>query len=91
MDHIRMFQVSSDLFWGYRVEVNLSHFENLKDAIAYVKNDLKTFLSSRNLQFLLEKVEEVRFHVHSPYYTINNILELTTPDTIVYICDHCKL
>lgn len=84
----RIFQVSSDLFWGYRVNVDISSFDSIISIIEYVRSDLRQFLLSKNLQMLVEKLDACHFHIHSPY---NEYVQLVQADdqTIIYICDHC--
>jgi hypothetical protein len=86
------FQVSSDLFWGYRVTADLARFDGVDGIVAYVKADLRAFLLGRNLQMLADKLDACRFHVHSPQH--DGYAELVEarrrdPRTVVYVCDHC--
>lgn len=85
----RVFQVSSDTFWGFRLLIDISKFHTISDIVNFVKNDLKTFLMSRNLIVLVEKLESRLFHLHHPYDTYQDLLRLTNKDDIIYICDHC--
>jgi hypothetical protein len=85
----RVFQVSSDTFWGFRLLIDISKFHSIGDIVNFIKNDLKTFLMSRNLIVLVEKLESRVFHVHHPYDTYQDLLKLTNEDDIIYICDHC--
>lgn len=86
---MRTFQISSDLFWGYRISIDISHFDGIKSIIDYIKSDIRTFLLSRNLQCLVEKLDECKFHIHQPYDVFQDIKNLTTIDDVIYICDHC--
>ena len=86
----RTFQISSEIFWGYRATLDLLYFENIENIIEYVKNDLKQFLLSRNLQLLVEKLDKTKFHIHSPYNTYSDILDKTDVSYVIYICDHCE-
>lgn len=86
---VRTFQVSSDLFWGYRMSIDISRYDNIKSIIDYVKNDIKTFLLSRNLQCLVEKLDECRFHIHEPYDVFQDLINSTSNSDVIYICDHC--
>lgn len=86
---IRTFQISSDLFWGYRMSIDISHFDTIKSIIDYVKSDIKTFLLSRNLQCLVEKLDECKFHIHQPYDIFDDLMNYTTNKDVIYICDHC--
>lgn len=90
MTTLRTFQISSDLFWGYRMVVDLSHFDNIKSIIEYVKNDIRTFLLSRNLQCLVEKLDECKFHIHQPHDVFQDLVNYTTLNDVIYICDHCE-
>lgn len=85
----RVFQVSSDVFWGFRLSIDLSHFTTVKEIVEFVKQDMKTFLMSRNLVMLVEKLEARSFHIHHPYDTYQDLLKLTKDDDVIYICDHC--
>lgn len=84
-----IFQVSSDVFWGYRVQLNPINFNDLPSIIAYIKNDMKTFFLSRNLQCLAEMVDKAKFHIHHPHDNYKSIIELTNTDETIYVCDHC--
>lgn len=86
---IRTFQISSDLFWGYRMSIDISKFDDIKSIVSYVKSDIRTFLLSRNLQCLVEKLNECKFHIHQPYDVLQDLMNNTTTDNVVYICDHC--
>lgn len=86
---IRIFQISSDLFWGYRLSIDISHFDSIQSIIEYVKSDIKSFLLSRNLQCLVEKLNECKFHIHQPYDIFQDLINFTTDTDVIYICDHC--
>jgi hypothetical protein len=86
---IRTFQISSDIFWGYRMSIDISHFDDIKSVIDYIKSDIRTFLLSRNLQCLVEKLDECKFHIHQPYDVFQDLLNYTTNSDIIYVCDHC--
>jgi hypothetical protein len=86
---IRTFQLSSDLFWGYRVCVDVGNFDCMTSLIEYIKGDIKQFLLSKNLQMLVEKLDQCRFHIHSPYDEFNDMLNRTDDRTVIYVCDHC--
>ncbi len=85
----RTFQISSDYFWGYRVHLDVSNFDDVNAILNYIKQDMKVFFLSKNLQSLASKVEKCRFHIHSPYNTYHDLLELTHDKDVIYVCDHC--
>ena len=86
---LRTFQLSSELFWGYRVNVIVNHYDSIASIIEYVKGDIRTFLLSRNLQLLVEKLDKCRFHFHSPFDTYEDLVNKTDDQTVIYVCDHC--
>lgn len=89
MMNTRIFQVSSDLFWGYRVNLDITSFDSITSIIEYVRSDLKQFLLSKNLQMLVEKLDACHFHIHSPYNEYIQLVKQADDQTIIYICDHC--
>lgn len=88
-DKRRTFQISSDIFWGFQMTVDLTHFDNLEQIIHVVKMDLKDFLLSRNLLELCAKVDAMNLHMHSPFKSFDELLEKSMEDDIIYLCDHC--
>jgi hypothetical protein len=85
----RVFQLSSDMFWGYRVQIDMFLFDDVSAIIQYIKQDMKTFFLSRNLQLLAEKVEKLKFHIHHPFDTYKDLVGRTNAQDIIYICDNC--
>lgn len=88
-DKRRTFQISSDIFWGYQMTVDLGHFDNIEQIIRLIKMDLKGFLKSRNLLELYAKAEAMNLHLHSPFSTFDEMFEKSLEDDIIYLCDHC--
>jgi hypothetical protein len=89
MDTTRTFQLSSELFWGFRVKVDLAYVDDIATVIKMVKLELKGYLLQRNLQALAEKVDRLPLHMHEPNVTFDKLLEYTRPKEILYLCDHC--
>lgn len=86
----RTFQLSSELFWGYRVTIHARSFGSIQDIAAYVRAGLISFLLSRNLVVLAEKVHGMTLHMHGEHgSSLEALLEATTPQDILYLCDHC--
>lgn len=84
------FQISDNLFWGYRFSVLRDTLlsipeENRKSFVcSEVKNSLLNVLRQLNLRQLMDKLSEVNFHIHT-HNTITNVND----GDIVYICGHC--
>ena len=82
----RTFIASSELFSGFKVEMNIQSIDTLDHIIKIFTDELKTVLKKYNFEILLESVNVKKFHVHS--HTLEQIL-ISNKDEIMYICDHC--
>lgn len=87
MSNVRIFQFSCDIFSGYKVEVDLDYVENLQEVIDYCVNRLKVLLSNNNLEILVNKINDINYHIHD--ITFEDIL-LSEPSNKpqFYICNH---
>jgi len=85
----RIFQISSELFWGYRLKADISMYDSLNDIIQLIKLDLKRYLLEKNLKALAEKVDAMKLHMHEPFVSFAELAERTSPSDILYLCDHC--
>jgi hypothetical protein len=86
----RIFQVSSELFWGYQEIIDVYSFSSIEEICKHIQKRMKTFFRHHNLLALAEKVDTVKFHIHAPFQTIYDMLEKTTHTDIIYVCDHCE-
>jgi predicted transcriptional regulator len=82
----RTFIASSELFSGFKVEINIQSIDTVDNIIKIFTDELKTVLKKYNFEILLESVNVKKFHVHS--HTLEQIL-ISNKDEIIYICDHC--
>ena len=82
----RTFIASSELFSGFKVEINIQSIDTVDHIIKIFTDELKTVLKKYNFEILLESVNVKKFHVHS--HTLEQIL-ISNKDEIIYICDHC--
>ena len=82
----RTFIASSELFSGFKVEINIQSIDTLDHIIKIFTDELKTVLKKYNFEILLESVNVKKFHVHS--HTLEQIL-ISNKDEIIYTCDHC--
>ena len=82
----RTFIASSELFSGFKVEMNIQSIDTVDNIIKIFTDELKTVLKKYNFEILLESVNVGKFHVHS--HTLEQIL-ISNKDEIIYICDHC--
>lgn len=82
--YLRNVSFSSKYFGYYNVEVDIRYTSDKNDIINYCKNDLLNLLKEKNLVWLIDKLNESNFHIHT--HTYEEILLLDNDDTI-YICD----
>ena len=79
---IQTFQISDDLFWGWKTQVNLDNFETTQEIIEYIKICLSSFLLEHNLEVLAEKLKEKTYFIPC----IEEIISSREP--IIYVCNH---
>lgn len=82
MVNLKNFQVSDEIFWGYKITLDIDFFNNEKDLIKIVKEDMKLFFKKFNLIMLSEKLDYIEFHIPN----LNNIKQ--SNNQIIYICSH---
>lgn len=82
----REFVVSSELFHGYSVILNISEYSNLEEIASKVHKSLLNALSSLKLEILVEKLKNKHFHIH--YMTLEQI-KTCDSNHKCYICDGC--
>ena len=68
----RTFIASSELFSGFKVEINIQSIDTVDNIIKIFTDELKTVLKKYNFEILLESVNVGKFHVHS--HTLEQIL-----------------
>ena len=81
----RTFQISDNLFWGYKQKININLYTNTDDIINEMKTRLKEFLHQYNLEVLKEKVNTI--HYNLPEF---ETVLISKPTDIIYmcLCDH---
>jgi len=84
--HWRTFEASSDLFAGFRVDINITKIDTLDDIVIKFVDKLKRVLELNNFTVLLEEFNRKKYHIHNN--TLENILTSDNED-IFYVCDHC--
>ena len=82
----RTFIASSELFSGFKMDINIQSIDTIDNIIKIFTDELKSILKKYNFEILLESVNVKKFHVHS--HTLEQIL-ISNKDEIIYICDHC--
>ena len=85
-NYSRVFIASSELFSGFKTEIQLTEVESIEDIIKIFRSNLNNVLERNHLEILVNKLNDCSFHIHS--YSIEDILT-STNETVFYICDHC--
>lgn len=78
-------KVSSELFQGYNIRIDLDYHDSLNSICEQVKNSLVTFLHTHGFEKLENKAKSISFHIHD--YLFEDIL-LMKEDTILWVCHH---
>ena len=73
----RIFQVSSELFWGYREIIDVNVYASTEEICTFIQKQLKAFFTLHNLLALAEKVDTLKLHIHAPFETIHDIIKKT--------------
>jgi len=88
---VRTFQISSKLFWGFKVNLNINEFFSNEQIVNTVISMLRNILTTNNLIDLLESLDggnnkqKMDFHIHDKSYV--DILN-SKSDEIFYVCCH---
>ena len=85
MSQFRICEFSSDLFGGFKYNLDTNEVDSIEEIIALAVYRLRTTLQTSNFEILVEKVDKTKWHIHS--HTFEDVL-LKDNDTI-WICDHC--
>ena len=80
----RTIQFSCDLFWGYRVEIDINPLNSIEEVVEKSIANLTDFLIKNNLIVLKEKLEKKKYYIHD--MTWFDILQ--NSDHKVYVCCH---
>ena len=87
MVNLRTFEISDNLFLGFKRVLDLDNFDNNDQIINEMKKLLHKFLKKENFEILIEKLHEKKFIMPNfadilikPEYDENNI---------IYLCSYC--
>ena len=86
--HTRTFIASSELFSGFKVNIDIRYVNTSDDIVKIFLDEMKLVLKQNNFEVLFEKVVDKEFHIHS--HTLEDILT-SNPDNIFYVCNHCNI
>ena len=87
-NHKKTFIASSELYSGFRVNIDIRYVNTLDDIVKIFLDEMKLVLKQNNFEVLLEKVVDKEFHIHS--HTLEDILT-SNPDNVFYVCNHCNI
>lgn len=83
---IKIFQISSEIFWGWRCKLDIDTYDTSEKIILRVKNELVKYLHDGNLLNMVDKARDLKLHIHESEDKI-----ICRDDKIVYLCDHCNI
>ena len=81
----RLFVASSDIFSDFEVSISLYNISTIDDIIKIFKNELIRVLQDNKLSILIQRLENINFHIHN--FSIEEILT-SEEGEIFYIWDH---
>jgi len=81
----RCFQISAELFWGFRIFVQVSESTSHEDIVKDIKRSLVEFFTGANLLILAEKASRLSLHLHND---VQDIISDQAYDTTFYACSH---
>lgn len=85
----RIFEISDELFGGYRVEIDITYMDSYSHIYQLVKDSLRQYFLERNLQQLANKVSHLHFHIHNSPDNVKNLTSLFPGISIIYLCTNC--
>jgi hypothetical protein len=88
MSNTRKFMISSDIWGGYTIFININQYRTIQEIVNHFKEQLKDMITTHNLTEQLHDFQHRhnKFHIHN--FTYNDILN-SASDTIFFVCDHC--
>jgi hypothetical protein len=78
-------EISCEFFGGFTTDIDLNYMESKKDICEQVKKTLITTLQINNLSALVDKAENITFHIHD--FEFGQILMMEN-DKKLWICNH---
>jgi hypothetical protein len=82
---LRLFQLSSKLFWGYRVRLPLGPASTEEEILREIKASLVLFLEDANLMALADLAKQVTLHLHDD---LPALLAPASEKKVFFACDH---
>ena len=82
--YLRIVEGSSALFGGFRIQIDIRHYDSVDDITEAWKNDLENILKKYNFIDLLNTMKTKKFHIHTQSFE-----EILTDPKVIYVCDNC--
>jgi len=84
----RTFIASSEIFSGFKIDIDIRTINNLQDIVDIFLTELKKILELNNFEVLLDKLKYGNsWHIHT--HTLEEIL-IGNSNSVYYVCNHCK-
>jgi len=78
-------QLTDDIFFGFKIKINIDNFKSVFDICNYVKNKLIELLEENNFELLLDRANRMKLHIHN-YKNIHEIKN--NENSILYVCSN---
>ena len=62
-----VFILSSDIYFGFNIELDTDLYKNNDEIIQHIKNELKLFLQKNNEKKILEKINSKKFYIKKTF------------------------
>tara|TARA_B100000902_G_C26724721_1_gene628389 strand:+ start:187 stop:459 length:273 start_codon:yes stop_codon:yes gene_type:complete len=84
----RTFIASSEIFSGFKIDIDIRRINTLQDIVDIFLTELKKVLELNNFEVLLDKLKYGNsWHIHT--HTLEQIL-IGNLNSVYYVCNHCK-
>jgi hypothetical protein len=82
----RICKVSDNDFGGFNIIIDLDYYYSIEEISQYIKEKLVNSLKRINLNQLVYKATNKKFHIHDK--TMADAIAMG-PNDILYVCGHC--
>jgi hypothetical protein len=82
--YLRVVEGSSRLFGGFKIQIDIRHYDSVNDITEEWKNNLQEVLVKYNFIDLLNTMKTKNFHIHTQSFE-----EILMDPKVIYVCDEC--
>ena len=82
----RICKMSDEDFGGFNIVIDLDYYYSVEEISQYIKDKLVSSLERINLDCLVHKAKNKKFHIHNK--TLAEAIMIAPNDTL-FVCGHC--